>query len=57
LAVDAEPVLTTEIEIETVLRNVIATIAATLIPSAMLDLPVLGAILLPRAIPLPGALP
>lgn len=54
-AADAEPVLTAEIESETVVRNVVTTIAAALIPRAMLDSPVLGAILLPRAVALPSS--
>jgi hypothetical protein len=55
LALDAEEVFTTEIESEAILRNEVAAIAAPLPPSAMLGLPVLRAILLPGAIPLPTA--
>lgn len=42
-------------ETETVLRNVVPAITSALPPSAMLASPVLSAILLPRAMPLPGA--
>jgi len=55
--VDAEPVPAAKIELKTVLWNVVATIAAALRPSAVLGLPVLGTILLPRAMLLPTALP
>jgi len=48
-------VLATKREKETVLGNVVATIAAALVPSAVIGLPMLGAILLPRALPLPTA--
>jgi len=55
--VDAKPASAAKIELETVLGNVVATIAAALRPVAMLALPVSGTILLPRAMPLPTALP
>jgi hypothetical protein len=55
--VDAKPVSAAEVDLETVLRNVVATIAAALRPVAMLEVPVSGTILLPRAMPLPTALP
>lgn len=48
--------MTTEIEAEAVLRNVVATVASTLRPGAMLAFPLLSAPLLPGALPLPAAL-
>ena len=56
-ALHTEPVLAAKRKLESVLRNVVATIAAALRPSAMLGLPVLGTILLPGAMLLPTALP
>jgi len=50
---NAEPVLVAEAEKEAVLRNVVAAVSAALSPGAMLDLPVLGAILLPGTVPGP----
>jgi hypothetical protein len=55
-APDTERVSTSKIEAETVLRDVVTAIAAALSPSAMLVLPMLGAILLPRTMPLPATL-
>jgi hypothetical protein len=55
-AVHPEPVLTSEIETEAVLRNVVPTIASTLCPCAMIAFPPLSTILLPCAMPLPPAL-
>jgi hypothetical protein len=52
---NAEPVLTPEIEAETTLGNVITAIAAALIPSSVVDLPMRGAILLPGGMFLPSA--
>jgi len=49
-------VLRAEAKAELRLRNVVATVAAALIPSAVLRLPILSAILLPGAVSLPGAL-
>jgi hypothetical protein len=54
-AANAKPVLASEIERESFLGNIVTTIAAALSPSAMLNLPVLRSILLPRAVPLPTA--
>jgi hypothetical protein len=51
-----EPVLTSEIETEAGLRNVVTAIAPTLPPGAMIAVPVLSPILLKCAMPLPGAL-
>jgi hypothetical protein len=48
--------VTTEIDRESVLWNVVATISAALTPGTMLPLPVLGAIPLPRAVSLPSSL-
>ena len=45
-----------EIETETGFRNVVAAIAATLRPSAVIALPIGGAILLPGGVFLPSAL-
>ncbi len=47
--------LTSEIDAERVLRNVVSTIASPLRPSAMLASPPLSATLLPGAVSLPGA--
>jgi hypothetical protein len=55
-AVHPEPVLTTEIEAEAVLRNVVAAIASALRPGAMLAFPALSTTLLPSAVALPAAL-
>ena len=55
-APDAERVCASKIESETVLRDVVTAIAAALPPSAMLVLPMLGAILLPGIMPLPATL-
>ena len=55
-AVEAEPVPAAEVEREAVLRNIVATVAAALIPGAMLDLPPSRAILLPGVRPLPSTL-
>ena len=51
-----EPVLTTEIEAEAVLRNVVAAVASTLRPGSVLAFPLLSAPLLPGTLPLPAAL-
>jgi hypothetical protein len=51
-----EPVLTSEIEAEAGLRNVVTAIASTLCPGAMIAVPVLSTILLKCAMPLPSAL-
>jgi hypothetical protein len=48
-------VITTEIEGETVLRNVVAAIAAAFVPSPMLGFPLQGALLLPGVVSLPSA--
>ena len=48
--------LTTEIDAEAVLGNVVTAIASTLRPVAMVGCPPLGPSLLPRAMPLPGTL-
>ena len=56
LALDAKPVSYAEIETETSFRNVVAAIAATLRPGAMVALPIGGAILLPGGMSLPSAL-
>jgi hypothetical protein len=53
---DAEPMVTAEIETEAGLRNVVAAIASTLRPAAMIARPASSTILLPGAMPLPGAL-
>ena len=55
--VQPEIVLTPEGETEGGLRNVVAAVAATLQPVAMLAVPLLSATLLPCAIPLVAALP
>jgi hypothetical protein len=55
--VDAKPVAAAKVQLEAVLRNVVAAVAAALPPTAMLGLPVSGTILLPRAMLLPSALP
>ena len=49
-----KPVLTPEIEAEAFLRNVVAAIASTLRPGAMIVVPIAIAILLPCAMPLPA---
>jgi hypothetical protein len=51
---NAKPVLTAKIESETGRGDIVATIAAALSPSAVVNLPMLGAVLLPGAIPLPA---
>ena len=48
--------VTAEIETEAGLRNVVAAIASTLRPAAMIACPASSTILLPGALPLPGAL-
>ena len=48
--------LTSEIETEAVLRNVVTAIASALRPSPMVACPVLRTTLLPGSVPLPGAL-
>src|ERR1035438_6464119 len=55
LAGDAEPMLVPEIETESGVRNVVATVTAALVPRAMLALPLRGAFLLPGIVPLPSA--
>ena len=55
-APDAEPMCASEIDTETVLRDVVTAIAAALGPGAMLVLPMLGTILLPGTMSLPAAL-
>jgi len=55
-APDAERVCNSKIEAETVLRDVVTSIAAALPPSAMLVLPLSGAILLPGTMSLPATL-
>jgi hypothetical protein len=50
-----EHVLITEIETEAVLGNIVASVAATLTPSAMISLPMGGPILLPGGVFLPTA--
>jgi hypothetical protein len=55
LAAYAEKMLVAEMKTEACLRNVVTAIAAALGPSAMLALPLLGAILLPGVMPLPAA--
>ncbi len=45
-----------EIETEAILRNIVATIAAALRPSAVIGLPMRGARLLPSGLPLPSAM-
>lgn len=47
--------LTAEIEAEAVCRNIVTAIATALSPSAMVGLPMLGAVLLPGAMLLPTA--
>ena len=54
-AMDTKPVPAPKIENETIRGNIVAAIAATLVPGAMVDLPILGAVLLPRTVPLPTA--
>lgn len=53
---DPETVVTPEIETEAVLGNVVAAIASTLRPGAMLAFPLPGTTLLPAAMLLPSAL-
>jgi hypothetical protein len=48
--------ITAEIETEAGLRNVVAAIASTLRPAAMIACPASSTILLPGALPLPGTL-
>ena len=48
--------VTAEIETEAGLRNVVAAIASTLRPAAMITCPASSTILLPGALPLPGTL-
>src|ERR1035437_8919214 len=55
-ALHPKPVLTPETEAEGGLRNIVAAIASTLRPSAMIAFPPLSATLLPCTVPLPGAL-
>ena len=54
--VEPEEMLVAEIETETGLRDVEATVASTLRPGSVVGSPVLGAILLPTGVPLPRAL-
>ena len=53
-AVDAEPMLRSEVPMVPVVRHAVAFVAATLIPSTMIGLPALRPMLLPGS--LPGAL-
>ena len=48
---DAEPMLRPEISPVPVIRNAITAVAAALLPGAVVRLPVLGAMLLPCALP------
>ena len=48
--VNAESVVRTKVSTETVVRDAVAVISAALLPSAMVGIPVLGAMLLPRAL-------
>ena len=48
--VDAESVIRTKVSTETVVRDAVAVISATLLPSAMVGIPVLGTMLLPRGL-------
>jgi hypothetical protein len=48
--VDTESVVRTKVATETVVRDAVAVISATLLPSAMVGIPVLGAMPLPRAL-------
>ena len=50
-AVDAEPVTRTKVTTETDFRNVVAVVAATLLPGAVFGLPATCAMLLPHAPP------
>jgi hypothetical protein len=52
-APDAEVVLRAKVEIEAILRDIVAAIAAALLPGAMLLLPVSRTALLPRGLSLP----
>ena len=46
-AIDAEPVTSTTVAAEIVVRNAVAVVAAALLPSAVLELPAVGSMLLP----------
>ena len=49
--VNAESVVRTKVSTETVVRDAVAVISATLLPVAMVGIPVLGTMLLPRRLP------
>ena len=53
---DAKRVCKAEIDTKAILRDVVAAIAATLGPGAMVGVPMSGAILLPSGLPLPTAM-
>jgi hypothetical protein len=55
LRANAEVVLAAEIQIKGVLRDVVTAVASTLRPTPVVGGPALGAILLPRIVPLPSA--